>query len=84
MAMKAFNHYDTGISKLFNSGVRTKITEWKGKLQVYRFCEDLWQFFLKDATFKTQGNPTSELVFSKEVHIIACDGRSEKTRKRKK
>ena len=45
LAMQAFNHYDMAMCKLLDSEVRTKITEWSGKLAVYRFCEDVWQFF---------------------------------------
>eukprot|EP01083_Nonionella_stella_P253784 872993_1 len=74
LAMEAFNHYDIAMCKLLQTEVRTKITEWTGTLSVYRFCEDVWQFFVKDATFKTLGNPVSEQIHSKHVHIIACDG----------
>ena len=83
LAMQAFNHYDMAVCKLLDTEVRTKIVEWKGELAVYRFCEDVWQFFLKEATFKTQGNPASEQVFSEHVHIIACDGTDKKTKKRR-
>eukprot|EP01083_Nonionella_stella_P222950 795099_1 len=85
LAMQAFNHYDVAMCKLLDTEVRTKIIEWNGQLSVYRFCEDVWQFFLKDATFKTQGNPVSEQIHSKHVHIIACDAKEKKpTRKRKR
>ena len=83
LAMQAFNHYDMAMCKLLDTEVRTKIIEWNGKLAVYRFCEDVWQFFLKDATFKTQGNPVSEQIHSKHVHIIACDGKEKKSKKRR-
>mmetsp|Transcript_38519 Transcript_38519/g.61546 ORF Transcript_38519/g.61546 Transcript_38519/m.61546 type:complete len:136 (-) Transcript_38519:139-546(-) len=83
LAMQAFNHYDMAMCKLLDTEVRTKIIEWHGQLAVYRFCEDVWQFFLKDAVFKTQGNPVSEQIQSKHVHIIACDGKEKKSRKRR-
>ena len=83
LAMEAFNHYDVAMCKLLDTEVRTKIIEWNGTLAVYRFCEDVWQFFLKDATFKTQGNPVSEQIYSKHVHIIACDGKEKKGKKRR-
>ena len=83
LAMQAFNHYDMAMCKLLDTEVRTKIIEWNGTLAVYRFCEDVWQFFLKDATFKTQGNPVSEQIYSKHVHIIACDGKDKKSKKRR-
>lgn len=74
LANKTMQHFDMGINGLFSTEVRTKIKQFRGELTTYRFCENVWQFYLRDATFQTHGNPSAELIECDNVHILAFDG----------
>ncbi|ETO26909.1 hypothetical protein RFI_10229 [Reticulomyxa filosa] len=74
LALAAMEHYDRAVASLFQTQVRTVVTSWSGQLYVYRYHEDVWEFYLKNAVFKTAGNPTAEHLATKNVHIVACDG----------
>ena len=74
LANKTMQHYDMGINGLFSTEVRTKIKQFNGELTTYRFCENVWQFYLRNASFQTQGNPSAELIECENVHILAFDG----------
>merc|ERR1719336_1108282 len=43
--MKAFEHYDVCINRLFEPEVRTQICQWTGDLAHYKFNENVWTFF---------------------------------------
>lgn len=45
---------------------------FKGSLNTYRFCDNVWTFVLNDVEFRE----VTELVKVDKVKIVACDGKS--------
>lgn len=46
----------------------------KGKLDTYRFCDEVWTFLLKDVTFKfQQGNVPP--VTTDKIQIVSCNSK---------
>ena len=43
-----------------------------GKLNTYRFCDNVWTFLLSDVEFRD----VQELTKGETVKIVACDGKS--------
>ena len=48
---------------------------FQGKLNTYRFCDNVWTFVLNNVEFREQ--PVAELARVDKVKIVACDGKSE-------
>lgn len=44
-----------------------------GKLNTYRFCDNVWTFMLNDVEFRE----AQEMAKVEKVKIVACDGKSE-------
>ncbi|XP_078330636.1 transcription initiation factor IIA subunit 2-like [Crassostrea virginica] len=44
----------------------------KGKLNTYRFCDNVWTFVLNNVDFRD----VQELAKCDKVKIVACDGKS--------
>ena len=51
LARKIVQNFDKCFSEVLGGKVRANIN-FKGKLDNYRFCDDVWTFALKDVTFK--------------------------------
>jgi len=43
-----------------------------GKMDTYRFCDNVWTFMLSDVEFKE----TQEMAKVEKLKIVACDGKS--------
>ncbi|KAI8834080.1 Transcription initiation factor IIA small chain (TFIIA 13.5 kDa subunit) [Chytriomyces hyalinus] len=72
VAMKMLSEFDRSIAEALRTQVRAK-TSVKGKLHIYRFCDDVWTFVIENATFKFE---SSETVTSEEkVKLVACASR---------
>ncbi|ORY85733.1 transcription initiation factor IIA gamma chain [Protomyces lactucae-debilis] len=68
LAMKILYHYDEQASKALNEKVKSRLT-FKGHLDTYRFCDEVWTFIIKDASFKFE----NETVMAEKIKIIACN-----------
>lgn len=44
----------------------------KGHLDTYRFCDEVWTFLIKDATFKLDNQTT---VHADKVKIVSCNSK---------
>lgn len=51
-----------------------------GKLNTYRFCDNVWTFMLNDVEFRE----VQEVANVDKVKIVACDGKSKLTYEKKK
>lgn len=47
----------------------------QGKLNTYRFCDNVWTFVLNNVEFRE--NPMQEIAKVEKVKIVACDGKNE-------
>ncbi|KFZ00791.1 hypothetical protein V501_10467 [Pseudogymnoascus sp. VKM F-4519 (FW-2642)] len=51
LAMKILSHFDRSITEVLQDKVKARMT-FKGHLDTYRFCDEVWTFLIKDVTFK--------------------------------
>ena len=69
LALKVLKQFDSSMSTHL-SRVRTRYN-FKGKLRVYRFCDNVWTCVVEDVEFRdTQGQDN---VSARRVKIVACD-----------
>ncbi|KAI8612928.1 transcription initiation factor IIA, gamma subunit, helical domain-containing protein [Chytriomyces sp. MP71] len=69
VAMHMLSQFDASVAEALRLQVRAKTTV-KGKLHIYRFCDDVWTFVIEGATFKFEN---SETVRSEnKVKLVAC------------
>lgn len=73
LALKVLLQFDKAINQALAQRVKTKIS-FKGKLNTYRFCDNVWTFVLNKVDFREA--PVQELVKVDKVKIVACDGKS--------
>ena len=52
-----------------------KLSYLQGKLNTYRFCDNVWTFVLNNVDFRD----VQELAKCDKVKIVACDGKSKNT-----
>lgn len=52
--------------------VKSRLTFKAGKLNTYRFCDNVWTFMLNDVEFRE----VQEITKVDKVKIVACDGKS--------
>ncbi|KAL7009580.1 Transcription initiation factor IIA subunit 2 [Cystobasidiomycetes sp. EMM_F5] len=71
LAKKVVDEFDKQASLTVTNQVRAKCTV-KAKLQVYRLCDEVWTFSLRDATFKLDGGDLLGPV--SKVKIVAQKG----------
>ncbi|KAJ3117809.1 Transcription initiation factor IIA small chain (TFIIA 13.5 kDa subunit) [Physocladia obscura] len=73
VAMRMLSQFDVSVGEALRQQVKAKTTiKACGKLDIYRFCDDVWTFVLENAVFKFG----SETVKSEEkVKLVACSVR---------
>jgi transcription initiation factor TFIIA small subunit len=74
LALKVLLHFDKAVNTALAQRVKSKIS-FKGKLNTYSFCDNVWTFVLNNVEFREA--PVAELAKVDKVKIVACDGRSE-------
>jgi len=70
LALKALLEFDKAINNALATKVKNRIN-FKGHLNTYRFCDNVWTFVLENVTFRELG----EVVKVDKVKVVACDGR---------
>ncbi|KAL5118153.1 Transcription initiation factor IIA subunit 2 [Pleosporales sp. CAS-2024a] len=68
LAMKILINFDKAVADGLAEKVKTRLT-FKGHLDTYRFCDDVWTFIIKDITFKLDN---SNQVHADRVKIVSC------------
>lgn len=71
LAMKILSNFDKTISDVLAEKVKARLT-FKGHLETYRFCDDVWTFLVKDVKFKTD---TSSEFTAEKVKIVSCNSK---------
>ncbi|RYP60886.1 hypothetical protein DL769_007940 [Monosporascus sp. CRB-8-3] len=69
LAMKILANFDRAITEVLQEKVRSRLT-FKGSLDTYRFCDEVWTFQLKNVTFKMENG--GQIVSADKVKIVAC------------
>lgn len=76
LALKVLLQFDKAINTALANRVKAKIS-FKGKLNTYRFCDNVWTFVLNQVEFREA--PVQEIAKVDKVKIVACDGKSMQT-----
>ncbi|OKL57630.1 Transcription initiation factor IIA subunit 2 [Talaromyces atroroseus] len=71
LAMKILSNYDRFVTEILAVQVRARLT-FKGHLDTYRFCDEVWTFLIKDVTFKLDNQQT---VHADKVKIVSCNSK---------
>ncbi|KAJ2737151.1 Transcription initiation factor IIA subunit 2 [Coemansia sp. BCRC 34962] len=58
LAIQVLEQYDKSISEALSNKVKAKATV-KGKLGIYRLCDDVWTFIVENPTFKFDHETTT-------------------------
>ncbi|XP_028402551.1 transcription initiation factor IIA subunit 2-like [Dendronephthya gigantea] len=70
LALQVLLQFDKAINHALASQVKTR-ANFKGSLNVYRFCDNVWTFVLNHVEFKD----LPDTVNVDKVKVVACDGR---------
>lgn len=75
LAYKVLGEFDAAMVNALATKVNARAT-FKGHLDTYRFCDNVWTFVLTNASFKTSGSPlyTPDIQVDK-VKIVCVDSR---------
>ncbi|XP_018322898.1 transcription initiation factor IIA subunit 2 [Agrilus planipennis] len=72
LACKVLLQFDKSINQTLATRVKSRLTFKAGKLNTYRFCDNVWTFMLNDVEFRE----VQEVTRIDKVKIVACDGKN--------
>ncbi|KAI8583898.1 hypothetical protein K450DRAFT_220489 [Umbelopsis ramanniana AG] len=70
LAMKVLVTFDKSITEALTSKVKSKAV-FKGHLDTYRFCDDVWTFVVDSVNAKLE----TETITTERVKIVACNAK---------
>lgn len=70
LALKVLLQFDKSINSALSQRVRNRVS-FKGRLNTYRFCDNVWTFVLNEVDFKD----SQDTIRADKVKIVACDGK---------
>ncbi|CAL1603370.1 unnamed protein product [Knipowitschia caucasica] len=71
LALQVLLQFDKAINTALANRVRNRVN-FRGSLNTYRFCDNVWTFVLNDVEFRE----VTDLVKVDKVKIVACDGKN--------
>ncbi|EMF09447.1 transcription initiation factor iia small chain [Sphaerulina musiva SO2202] len=71
LAMRIMANFDQHIATVLGDKVKARMT-FKGHLDVYRFCDEVWTFVIKDVKFKMDN---AHQMDAEKVKIVACQSK---------
>jgi len=72
LAIKVLNQFDRIVTESLQEKVKARLT-FKGSLDTYRFCDEVWTFLIKNVTFKMENGSTT--VVADKVKIVGCSAK---------
>lgn len=72
LAMKVLANFDRAIAENLQQNVKARLT-FKGSLDTYRFCDEVWTFLIRNVQFKMEGSSTPVTV--DKVKIVSCNAK---------
>lgn len=72
LAARVLREFDKAISVALERKVKNRLSIKCSRLRTYRFYNNVWTLFLKDAEFRE----VQELISVDYVKIVACDGKT--------
>ncbi|KAL8707571.1 MAG: hypothetical protein Q9220_007412 [cf. Caloplaca sp. 1 TL-2023] len=71
LAMKILQNFDKIVTDVLAEKVKARLT-FKGHLDTYRFCDEVWTFLIKDVNFKLDNtNP----ITADKIKIVSCNSK---------
>ncbi|KAL2056457.1 hypothetical protein ABVK25_003481 [Lepraria finkii] len=67
-AMKVMTSFDKAITEVLADKVKARMN-FKGHLDTYRFCDEVWTFLIKDVNFKLDNQ---NYVTADKIKIVSC------------
>lgn len=74
LAIRVLLEFDKSINSALSTRVRNRVT-FKGDLNTYRFCDNVWTFLVKKGEF----TDCMTKIKVDKVKIVACDGKNSST-----
>ncbi|KAF1982227.1 transcription initiation factor IIA, gamma subunit [Aulographum hederae CBS 113979] len=71
LAIKFLNIFDKVVTEVFAEKVKSRMS-FKGHLDTYRFCDDVWTFIIKDVTFKLDNSAS---IQADRIKIVAMNNK---------
>ncbi|MCJ1430462.1 Transcription initiation factor IIA small chain (TFIIA 13.5 kDa subunit) [Sticta canariensis] len=71
LAMKVISSFDKCVTEVLADKVKARLN-FKGHLDTYRFCDEVWTFLIKDVNFKLDN---SNSVQADQVKIVSCNAK---------
>jgi len=71
LAMKIMANFDQVIAQVLGEKVKSRMS-FKGHLDTYRFCDEVWTFIIKDIKFKLDN---SQQIEAEKVKIVSCQSK---------
>ncbi|EMC91969.1 hypothetical protein BAUCODRAFT_39124 [Baudoinia panamericana UAMH 10762] len=71
LAMHIMAQFDKSIANVLGEKVKARLN-FKGHLDTYRFCDEVWTFIIKDVNFKMDNSSTER---AERVKIVACQSK---------
>ncbi|KAK5017715.1 Transcription initiation factor IIA subunit 2 [Cryomyces antarcticus] len=72
LALRIMQHFDKAFTEVVAEKVKQRMS-FKGHLDTYRFCDEVWTFIIKDINFKLDNN--SNTVHADRVKIVSCSSK---------
>lgn len=72
LAMRVLIQFDKVVADALAEKVKARLS-FKGSLDTYRFCDEVWTFLIKDVKFKMEGG--NQTVEAPKVKIVSCSAR---------
>ncbi|KAM4064660.1 transcription initiation factor IIA, gamma subunit [Hirsutella rhossiliensis] len=72
LAMKILGNFDQAITETLQKSVKSRL-QFKGSLDTYRFCDEVWTFLIRNVTFKMDNG--SQSVQADKVKIVSCNAK---------
>ncbi|KAB2579424.1 putative transcription initiation factor iia gamma chain [Diplodia seriata] len=67
LAIKIMQNFDKALADVISEKVKARMS-FKGHLDTYRFCDDVWTFIIKDITFKMDN---SQSLTADKIKIVS-------------
>ncbi|KAK4157288.1 transcription initiation factor IIA, gamma subunit-domain-containing protein [Chaetomidium leptoderma] len=72
LAMKVLTQFDRVIAETLQDKVKARLT-FKGSLDTYRFCDEVWTFLIRNVNFKLDNG--SQTVHADKIKIVSCSSK---------
>jgi len=73
IAIRMLEHFDRVVADVLSERVKARL-QFKGRLDIYRFCDEVWTFVVRDVNFKLDSQSSAQL-HADRVKIVAMNSK---------